>query len=135
MWLLRCTLFGCQSSSPERGLRSLHTTCPFWSLILSIMLSKLSSFMAVYSLYFAIFTFFLSLAFNGYLLVGVGVRSVDSSHSSVYFLKIRREWESHSVGPTHFWSGEWEWDSHWERSEWIPTPTSPIFTLLFFNLI
>ncbi|KAH9680905.1 hypothetical protein KPL71_026732 [Citrus sinensis] len=49
------------------------------------------------------------------LLAGVGVRSVDSFHSSVYFLKMRRDWESHSVDPTHFWSGEWEWDSHWGR--------------------
>ncbi|KAK9205913.1 hypothetical protein WN943_016183 [Citrus x changshan-huyou] len=46
------------------------------------------------------------------LFVGVGVRSVDSSHSSVYLLKLATDWESHSVGPTHFWSGEWEWDSH-----------------------
>ncbi|KAH9664093.1 hypothetical protein KPL70_019900 [Citrus sinensis] len=49
------------------------------------------------------------------LLAGVGVRSVDSSHSSVYLLKMGRDWESHSVGLTHFWSGEWEWDSHWGR--------------------
>ena len=65
------------------------------------------------------------------LLAGVGVRSVDSSHSSVYLLKMGRDWESHSVGLTHFWSGEWEWDSHWGRWEWESTPTSPISTLFF----
>ena len=64
-----------------------------------------------------------------------GVRSVDSSHSSIYFTKLEKDWESHFVGLTYFWSEEWEWDSHWGGWEWESTPTSPFFTLLFFNLI
>lgn len=50
--------------------------------------------------------------FMSYLRLGFGLWSGASLKSIVYFLLKWIKWESHTVFPTHFYSGEWALGSH-----------------------